>query len=61
MSFGAGHIQDMNNRMKQYRSQRTSNKPKFKGNKREVFSQGSSLKPKFKKVCEEKLNLIKKN
>ena len=60
MSFGAGHVQDMNNRMKQHRSQRTSNKPKFKGNERGVISQGNNLKPKFKKVSEEKLNLIKK-
>ena len=30
MSFGAGHVQDMNNRMKQHHSQRNSNKPKFK-------------------------------
>ena len=60
MSFGAGHVQDMNNRMKQHRSQRTSNKPKFKGNERELISQVSKLKPEFKKVSEEKLNLIKK-
>ena len=60
MSFGAGHVQDMNNRMKQHRSQRTSNKPKFKGNERELISQGSKFKPEFKKVSEEKLNLIKK-
>jgi hypothetical protein len=32
MSGGAGHIADMNNRMKQNRSMKTSNKPKFKSN-----------------------------
>lgn len=34
MSFGAGHIQDMNNRMKQNRAQRKSKKAKFKENNR---------------------------
>jgi len=30
MSFGAGHMQDMNNRLKQNRSSKPSNKAKFK-------------------------------
>ena len=30
MSFGAGHMQDMNNRLKQNRDAKTSNKTKFK-------------------------------
>ena len=35
MSFGAGHIQDMNNRLKQNRAQRPSQRKKFKDNNRE--------------------------
>ena len=35
MGFGAGHIQDMNNRIKQNRAQRPSKKSKFKENNRE--------------------------
>lgn len=30
MGFGAGHMQDMNNRLKQNRESKTSNKAKFK-------------------------------
>ncbi|RFC53908.1 hypothetical protein DXU93_10190 [Brumimicrobium aurantiacum] len=36
MGFGAGHMQDMNNRLKQNRAQRSSKRSKFKGNNREV-------------------------
>ncbi|WP_019037297.1 hypothetical protein [Psychroflexus tropicus] len=35
MSFGAGHMQDMNNRLKQNRAQRPSQRKKFKENNRE--------------------------
>lgn len=35
MGFGAGHILDMNNRIKQNRAQRPSNREKFKGKNRE--------------------------
>ncbi len=60
MTGGAGHISDMNNRMKQNRSMKTSNKPKFKSNNRNLnFSKGESEKLVFKKVSEDKLILIK--
>jgi hypothetical protein len=60
MSGGAGHIADMNNRMKQNRSMKTSNKPKFKSNNRDLnFSSGESQKLTFKKVSEEELARIK--
>jgi len=36
MSFGAGHSQDMQNRMKQHRKQRLSQKEKFKKGFRRV-------------------------
>jgi len=60
MSGGAGHVADMNNRMKQNRSIKTSNKPKFKSNNRDLnFSSGKSEKLNFKKVSEEELTQIK--
>jgi hypothetical protein len=60
MSGGAGHIADMNNRMKQNRSVKKSNKPKFKSNNRDLnFSRGESQKLTFKKVSEDELNRIK--
>jgi hypothetical protein len=60
MSGGAGHVADMNNRMKQNRSMKTSNKPKFKSNNRDLnFSNGESKKLTFKKVSEEELTRIK--
>ena len=56
MSGGAGHVADMNNRMKQNRSMKTSNKPKFKSNNRDLnFSSVESKKLTFKKVSEEEL------
>ena len=60
MSGGAGHIADMNNRMKQNRSIKTSNKLKFKSNNRDLnFSKGEGAKLTFKKVSEEELTQIK--
>ena len=60
MSGGAGHVADMNNRMKQNRSMKTSNKPKFKSNNRDLnFSQSESEKLTFKKVSEDELSQIK--
>ncbi|TYP70882.1 hypothetical protein [Aquimarina intermedia] len=63
MSFGAGHVQDMINRMKQNRSQRSSSRTKFKGNNREITSTSSretKNHTNFKVVSEKKLNKIKK-
>lgn len=37
MPFGAGHIQDMNNRIKQNLSNRPSNRKRFKENQSETF------------------------
>ncbi|ADY28195.1 hypothetical protein Celly_0360 [Cellulophaga lytica DSM 7489] len=60
MSGGAGHVADMNNRMKQNRSMKTSNKSKFKSNNRDLnFSTGKSEKLNFKKVSVEELARIK--
>lgn len=60
MSGGAGHVADMNNRMKQNRSMKTSNKPKFKSNNRDLnFPKGEPQKLTFKKVSEEELTRIK--
>ena len=60
MSGGAGHVMDMNNRMKQNRSMKTSNRKKFKSNNRDLsFSNTQSKKLNFKKVSEEELEQIK--
>ncbi|MFI1770368.1 hypothetical protein [Thalassobellus citreus] len=60
MSGGAGHVADMNNRMKQNRSMKTSNKPKFKSNNRDLnFPNDESEKLIFKKVSEDELTQIK--
>lgn len=61
MSFGAGHIQDMNNRLKQNRAQRPSQRKKFKDNNREWIHSKSS-KPKkstLKQIPEEKVKAAK--
>ena len=62
MSFGAGHIQDMNNRIKQNRSLRTSKRSKFKENHRNNISVVSkqSKTSNFKTVSKESLKEIKK-
>lgn len=60
MSGGAGHIADMNNRMRQNRSMKASNKPKFKSGNRDLnFNTKNSKELSFKKVSEGELNKIK--
>ena len=60
MSGGAGHVMDMNNRMRQNRSMKTSNKQKFKSNSQELnFKFGNVEIIEFKKVSEEALEKIK--
>ena len=55
MSFGAGHIQDMNNRMKQNRSSRPSKRAKFKeNNQKGIYSKDK--KSKNKKLTYENLD-----
>ena len=61
MSFGAGHIQDMINRMKQNRSLRPSARAKFKDHNRAVIYGDSETQLQFKTVSREKLIQIKKN
>ncbi len=62
MSFGAGHTQDMINRIKQNKVQRASNRKKFKENNREGIyvnyekSKGLNSKP----ISKKKLIEIKK-
>ncbi|MGB5436287.1 MAG: hypothetical protein WBM98_10390 [Maribacter sp.] len=59
---GSGHVQDMNNRLKQNRAQRPSKRPKFKGHNRSAIHSSSGLEDqnlKFKTVTEEKLAEIK--
>jgi len=62
MSFGAGHIQDMINRLKQNRALKPSNRSKFKENNREeIYSKDK--KPEvylYKEIPENELNEIKK-
>ncbi|MCH4824597.1 hypothetical protein ML462_15595 [Gramella lutea] len=61
MSFGAGHVQDMNNRLKQNRANKPSNRAKFKENNREgIYSKKQQTdKIKFHQVPKEKLERIK--
>ncbi len=61
MAFGAGHVQDMNNRIKQNRAQRPSNRPKFKENNREgIYSTDKKTeRPNFKTVPEKELTELK--
>jgi hypothetical protein len=63
MSFGAGHVQDMNNRLKQNRANKPSNRAKFKGNNREgIYSEKyQSGNFRFHEVPKEKLEQIKEN
>ena len=58
MSFGAGHVIDMVNRMRQNRSLRPSNKAKFKENERKAVYEGTG-KAEFNKVSPGKLARIK--
>ena len=60
---GSGHVQDMNNRLKQNRAQRPSKRPKFREHNRENIYPSSDRKHenlKFKIVSKEKLTEIKK-
>lgn len=62
MGFGAGHTQDMINRIKQNRAQRPSNREKFKGKNREgIYSNSDSNKKpsNLKKISPEKLAKVK--
>ncbi len=61
MSYGAGHILDMINRIKQNRAQRPSNRAKFKESFRErIYSTAKkSERPNFKTVSERELIEIK--
>lgn len=61
MAFGAGHVQDMNNRIKQNRAQRPSKRPKFKEHYRQgIFStEKKSPRPSFKTVASKELARIK--
>lgn len=55
---GSGHVQDMNNRLKQNRAQRPSKRPKFKDRNRGTiysFTGHEHKNLKFKTVSEEKL------
>ena len=62
MGFGAGHVLDMINRMKQNRALRPSNRSKFKENNRdEIYSSDKEKnRLKYKTVSEKELNEIKK-
>ena len=58
MSFGAGHMQDMNNRMKQNRANRPSSREKFKGKNREIVhtkGNGGDERPHFIEVSQKEL------
>jgi CRISPR/Cas system CSM-associated protein Csm2 small subunit len=58
---GTGHVQDMNNRIKQNRAQRPSKRHKFKENNRGAIYSSSEHEDqnlKFKTVSEEKLTEI---
>ncbi len=59
---GSGHVQDMNNRLRQNRAQRPSKRAKFKDHIRENIyssSQHNKQSVMFKTVSEEKLAEIK--
>lgn len=63
MSFGAGHVQDMINRMKQNRALRPSKRQKFKGGNRDTIytAQGkASLKSRFRILPSRELDALKK-
>ena len=61
MSFGAGHVQDMNNRMKQNRNQRPSKRARFKEYASNSINAivGKKKKRQYKTVSEEELSAIK--
>jgi hypothetical protein len=61
MSFGAGHMMDMNNRIKQNRAQRPSNRGKFKENNRSTIHANSEItkRPQFVSIPGKELDEIK--
>lgn len=61
MSFGAGHVADMMNRMKQNRAQRASSKPKFKDHNRESIyaTHNPVIAPTFASVSPQELLSLK--
>lgn len=60
MTGGAGHTQDMQNRMRQNRSMRASQKNKYNSNKRDsISSKNTSNKQHFTEVSPEELEEIK--
>jgi hypothetical protein len=63
MSFGAGHIMDMINKVKQNRDLRTSNRRKFKNQNREIIYKNSEKNlavPKYKTLPKAELDELKK-
>jgi predicted nucleic acid-binding Zn ribbon protein len=62
MSGGAGHVRDMQNRMRQNRAMRSSQKDRFKSNNKNLsYSKGKSHKLNFVEVSDEKLEEIKRD
>ena len=55
-----GNMQDMNNRIKQNRDQRPSQRPKFKGSNRAAIysTEVKPERPTFKKLSETELKLV---
>ncbi len=61
MGFGAGHIQDMNSRIKQNRELRPSNRQKFKGkNRQPIYSKSNENSLNLISVSKKELSEIKK-
>lgn len=60
MGFGAGHVVDMMNRMKQNRAQQPSKRTKFKENNKNYSTDIKNKGLNFKTVSEEELAEIKK-
>ncbi len=60
MTGGAGHIMDMNNRMKQNRSMKTSKRQKFKSNNRDaIFNNNRKEEGMFREIPERDLEKLK--
>jgi len=59
MSYGAAHVMDMINRMKQNRAMRPSSRAKFKENSNSNSSTLEGEKPNFKVVSDKELEKIK--
>ncbi len=61
MTGGAGHIMDMNNRMKQNRSMKTSKKEKFKSHSRDVIhSDEKKTKWNIRRISKVRLDKIRR-